>query len=1087
MADPLEGLPTDHKTWTPEQRRIYRERLEDQKFENLEEAGEPTTEYGDMDEDFNPLPPSADLDLEELRADVDRLKSDVNETLELDMPSLDPAVARDLLQRLRAAEAHLEGLVSGLGDAAAIRDALRIQLGYTQLITDSNLAHAQDAVAVQKTLITFSSMLFDLASVMDFLKKQNLEELRDSSGLEQFDSAYEFLKDFESLSNTLSDQLDLDGSLLVNDLGGLMPEADAFWGNDPRTAIGTLKSHASDLAGILDDIRAGKKIPAKSVGQLIGRIAKSIAEMQMAEREAVIDQLSADQAAEQKVTGGVFEEYGAFVEHGFVARSALKSVRSLRLALTRLTLEVQPAAAASDPVDAPAEGRPGERVAHFEDLVRADHGEIGSLGERLALGTAAEGAGCLDCAVEEQRLRDAQDFLDRMRLEHQAKPKPQRVLDGAREDRDKARRELRRCRSGFCSSSGAGCGAFDQEIAGSRDALQSFGQEVERLELFEQEAVRVRDRISFLETRRADVSRERARVLKMKESMLTSRIGDKFGHQWLEEFDDLTAEMNDLDRQASDLEEQATQLDEVRSQQRQVRRGVVHLQELKDRCLAPNIPQDDLSDAARALAARIEAPPQEPPRADDDERGEGSRLVGCLPWLIGLVMLGIGGGLVAFLLLGGGSDDDALTSGSDTAPNVTARPSSQPEQPPPATETTQPATVEEASGTEEVGFDPRDLGIPLVFVPLGDGNSIAFFEDADGGISWSILNADGEILDPSQVIATWVVRAVLTQPWLDAAVNFSSFPCGAVTDEFRVTCPLGAGPLEEGEYFIIGAQLEGQVADGDAAFTYGLAFDDDDDEDDNYQFAPPFDADFFRNTEHWYRLHIAADGTRSMWADGARDGVLGLPKASSAAVIEWDDTIIWLIPRTEVPGDSPAYRVTAFHNRGVPGAVPVPDNSGGDVSGLTVTEPLIAIDGEFVEFSDLSTLPPDIPDPLPRLPIELPPDEHITAALVDDFMTRAEAATASGDPEQVFGLVLPELLAGETGDTCRADMEASIVLADGLTLVEAPSGPDTSQGFPFYVVETTIDYSTGSVPYPAVLAASNVDGRLYLLLPSCLG
>ena len=101
--------------------------------------------------------------------------------------------------------------------------------------------------------------------------------------------------------------------------------------------------------------------------------------------------------------------------------------------------------------------------------------------------------------------------------------------------------------------------------------------------------------------------------------------------------------------------------------------------------------------------------------------------------------------------------------------------------------------------------------------------------------------------------------------------------------------------------------------------------------------------------------------------------------------------------------------------------------------------------------------------------------------------TRAEAATASGDPEQVIGLVLPELLAGDTAEACRADMEASIVLAESLTLVEMPAGPDLTQGFAFYVVQTTIDYSTGSVPYPAVLAASNVDGRLYLLLPSCLG
>lgn len=486
-------------------------------------------------------------------------------------------------------------------------------------------------------------------------------------------------------------------------------------------------------------------------------------------------------------------------------------------------------------------------------------------------------------------------------------------------------------------------------------------------------------------------------------------------------------------------------------------------------------PEYDWSEEAQQLGDLFDPPAEEPV---DDVR----RAPGCLLWLIGLLVLGIGGGVLVFLL-GGGSDDADTSLPSDSpvvAPTTVVEP--QPTEtstaPPTPLPEPPPDVVETVEGAEF---------IPLAFVPLWDGLWLAWVVDPDGGISWSIFNSNGERFDRSQLVASWVAHMVLTQPWLDAAFNRSSFPCGAVTDEFRVTCPLGAGPLTEGEYFIVGAQLAGQIADGDAAFTYGLAFDDDADESDNYQFSPPFDSDFFRNTEHWYRLHIAADGTRSMWADGIRDGIPGVARASSAAVIEWGDTLIWVIPRSEVPGDTPAYRVTAFHNRGEPGAVPIPDNSGGDVSGETVTEPLIPIDVEVAELSDVSSLPPDIPDPRPRLPIELPPDEHITSALVTDFMDRAAAATASGDPEQVIGLVLPELLAGETAEACRADMEASIVLADSLTLVEMPAGPDLTQGFAFYVVQTTIDYSTGSVPYPAVLAASNVDGRLYLLLPSCLG
>ena len=138
----------------------------------------------------------------------------------------------------------------------------------------------------------------------------------------------------------------------------------------------------------------------------------------------------------------------------------------------------------------------------------------------------------------------------------------------------------------------------------------------------------------------------------------------------------------------------------------------------------------------------------------------------------------------------------------------------------------------------------------------------------------------------------------------------------------------------------------------------------------------PFNADFFRNTEYWYRLEIDAAGNRTMWADGARDGVLGYPRFSSAMVIEFGDTLVWIIPRDEVPGDQLAYRLTAFHNDGDPAAVPVPQTSGGDVSGLGVDEPLTPVPLDPIVFDNLAGLPPDIDDPIPRVEVTGDPDDR---------------------------------------------------------------------------------------------------------------
>jgi hypothetical protein len=440
----------------------------------------------------------------------------------------------------------------------------------------------------------------------------------------------------------------------------------------------------------------------------------------------------------------------------------------------------------------------------------------------------------------------------------------------------------------------------------------------------------------------------------------------------------------------------------------------------------------------------------------------------------------------AVFALGG---DDGTESATQPAP-ASVEPATNDEDEPAISDGDQPGPSASSEPPDPAANAPDQrpvAGPPELIGEIGGpgDTGIRVERDPEGGLSWSIVGTDGRQLAASEIVEFFAVVAAYPQAALDRIANRSSYPCGAITDDYRVTCPLGAALLGEGEYFVVGAKHAGPVAQGAATFTYGLAFDDDADDSDNYQFAPPFNADFFRNSEHWYRLHVDADGERTMWADGARDGVLGYPRFSSAMAIEFGDTLFWIVPRSEVPGDHPAFRLTAFHNDGDPMAVPDPATSGGDVSGLDVTEALIPIALEAIVFDDLAALPPDIDDPTPRVEAPADPDRAIADALVTDFSDRLNAALTADDDDAVGATLMPGLLSGPNGVRCQATVDETISQADSVDLAAATGPPDTSTNRPIYAAQATINYPTGSVEWIAPLLPGP-QGRLYLVLQQCL-
>ncbi len=354
---------------------------------------------------------------------------------------------------------------------------------------------------------------------------------------------------------------------------------------------------------------------------------------------------------------------------------------------------------------------------------------------------------------------------------------------------------------------------------------------------------------------------------------------------------------------------------------------------------------------------------------------------------------------------------------------------------------------------------------------------------------WSVEGTEVGIGEDTGVPGASIVSfgsGVMRATDADVAVqhNESTHPCGAATDVFHVTCPLAAGPMPSGEHIVVVVELDqlGQL-DG-STFTYGLAFDDDQDSSDNYQSGGVFNWDFFIDTELWYQLEIGPNGDRRVWAQIAQPGAIR-PRHSSAAVIEHGRFLIWIIPRGEVPGDQVGFRATAFRNDGPTGQQPVPESSGGDVSGENPTSPLTPIDLENVVAlnSSLSNVADFGPAPVPRVDPGPDPELALWAAFAREFSERVTESLL--DEDALFSLLHPgavEAFGGE--DACRNLIRTTVGLAEDYRIAGPPQ-PTEIDGLTAYSVPVEYTFSTGTVPSQDLLASTG-DGQVAWVFP-CTG
>lgn len=254
--------------------------------------------------------PASDFDLQQLKSLAEQLEAAAKDCgKDFKCPIMDCAAANQLLQVLLEAKRYMAGMKGW--SAKASEDFLKHHNSLVEqsIITDSSRGDAIWAQGVQKFLHDFGSMLLDIAALAG-----TIEDLAkggfDPSKIKNLDKLYETLKTYESLLDTVADNVDPSTATKgTGPLNDLTKDADEMLGLG-NTSIGSAKSDLSDVISAIDNYKAGKpKNVGRDVGQIIGRILKDLSQAEMDERERYIGELARDLREETDVITTSKDDY----------------------------------------------------------------------------------------------------------------------------------------------------------------------------------------------------------------------------------------------------------------------------------------------------------------------------------------------------------------------------------------------------------------------------------------------------------------------------------------------------------------------------------------------------------------------------------------------------------------------------------------------------------------------------------------------------------------------------------------------------------------------------------------------------------
>lgn len=158
--------------------------------------------------------------------------------------------------------------------------------------------------------------------------------------------------------------------------------------------------------------------------------------------------------------------------------------------------------------------------------------------------------------------------------------------------------------------------------------------------------------------------------------------------------------------------------------------------------------------------------------------------------------------------------------------------------------------------------------------------------------------------------------------------NNSDFPCGTGPNGLTL-CVDPQVPVPDGDFLLLYATVASPIPTADTTnhFQYGFVFDADGSAANNYQPSAQYANDFFKGTDRWYAAEYSpATGWKLNVSDASGGGPVSV--ASNARLIISGNTLLLLLPRSEVGVAAPSFRLTAFRHKGDYGINPPHDWDG---------------------------------------------------------------------------------------------------------------------------------------------------------------